>query len=725
MKYGLMLFVLLSMAIGLLNSADTASIELRPALEKTYASAIAAGDWWTALQCEAYITSRKIPIRFKPILGSSRITGNPLFAFPSTFVLVKDSDERIFVATSDACYTIAADGRPLDKAQRFEIPAESVAISFADDFLTAISPASATEPIRPTTVVVRNMKNNTELWRSTLTQIQDPQHFYINQSAIAHDGSAVLAAFGPNWSRTTDIVLVQANEARVINGFHQPTAVGTTGKWFIAEQITEFPTDDHPTISHPVLHIGEENHAISQWAVGPGIAVILTQSTSESPSVPTLVNSDGSLTALLLPINLADGASVFSVGNYVVIGSGTGASARPVTDLLGNSITNSKKQPVSYVIYRWEDLLASRDKASAFSFGIGTCLASQHHPASLYVYKGKTLQLVDLSSSAINQQTLGEFGHRITSMTQISNRLRIVSERDIFITDSDGLILWQGAADSQPRFHGPDWISTSQKDGDKLVNLVSCLSHPDHLYRNVQITVKPLSPHIQIDHYGRFGAIQNDAGGRILFNTSDGSSFERVNEERIIARRRWDFPGRFAQYGARLYDKKSSPPSGAQAEWILADALITPQGSVVLDDLSYVWINKRDSDIFTNIGWCPGASALVNGDKGIVLINASKDIVGKLIPGPKIAFKDLPTRLPDENPGPWKYDTALRFFTLPKTMIQHQWSREKSAFTPITFHSTPVGSPASSPLTLITRSLIIELEAHPATLRLCTIPVTP
>ena len=720
-------FLLLMLMSAFAWPGEAKSPEILQAVKRLHNDAVNAGDWWTALQCEAY-SAVKLKTRMAPVLGPSEIFGDPLFAFPSDFIMVHDGGDRVLAITAYATYVIAPDGRPLTLAQRHGFTASTAAVSY-DHSLVALF---AYDSENGGNILVRSLAESgpkSEKINVSLPVLEKNSSVNFHQCALANDGSATAGMLGYTWSTSNSIVVARAgnNKPETIPGLRLVHAIGSKGAWLIADQAFNIDNSSRDTL--PVLRLDDNNIPIKGWAAGPDIAVVLMTSTqaiqagvkgitSENASVIAVqISPNGKqLTVLPVPFAFGDYPKLSTIGDFLLVYSGNGAVQPMDTDLIGNALNASDRQPGCYALYRWNALLEAKGALVRPSeVSSATAIPSPNHMGAFYTWDNKDLFLVDLSNGEPVVRKLASYSQTIHWID--SNNMRLVvqfADNLATVTDAEGKALWSGKGSLH--LHGPDWMVVTKGSLPDLEYYAVCLTTPEVAPENrplVKLAIKTPFNYLAIDPFGRFGYVTHSKGDdatRTFFSLLDGLTFKvpASQENYYWSEERRSFDGRFCNLSGRLYTKVRPTPDGTLGEWQISDAIIEGSGktavALVLDVLGQVWTAKRNGP-FTKIGACLGARRFVCGASGVLLTDRNQQALGKMDQGPKVV-PGIGGKAPSEIPGPWRLERWNLNLMPPRLPGLHTWSVEKTCFLPLTLHS-----PGNGSLVVTTPGLVLGLDA--------------
>ena len=377
----------LPLAVCLLAIAAATAVEpeaaARSEAKALHTEALRANDLWTVMQVEAWAAGNDL--RLRPALPGVTVIGDPLFAAPARIDLAADLGERLVVAAGTRVHQWAADGRPLARSRALPFDPWRVACGFAGSHLalamsrridaTSSTISLATIPLAEGEPVVK---------QDVPGQFEEK----LRELLCADDGSAVVVQSDGITAEKKPVkprlLIAHRGGHRVLDGWHDPLALGRGGIWIAAQR----PGEETRTLLAPS---GE--HPFRSLAAGPGVAMMLREG-----GACDLVQRDGSIVAFEPPIGLGKDAEVATVGEWLVFASGKGATTRPSLDLLGNPVGGGEPQPPTCAWLRWSDLLEDPAAPPAGREPIELCLA-RSYGAALLRWQDNQIDIVDLAGA--------------------------------------------------------------------------------------------------------------------------------------------------------------------------------------------------------------------------------------------------------------------------------------------------------------------------------------
>lgn len=738
-------FMIVAFVASLAPAVETKDADVRAALGKVHAQAVKENDLWTALQCESY--GAKNRARLTPALGNCDIIGEPLFAFPTELLRVLDAGSKVLVATRHALHVLAPDGRPLAVSVRHApLQAAEVAAFSMDGQVMGVAQGAGVGV--QAMVVVRDLASGAERWRATVAPLANRTDvtFTNLEAAVSCDGSAFIGTLGSGVAAFSVLVHANGTAESLLNVF-RARAIGPKGAWIIAYHnpsmakaispesrlFLRLAKDQRYPIKQDRGYASRRDHAVVLMSLKPAQRLgVVGKAAPPLPEededlqagvpIPVLVAPDGTCKALRFSFNLGAQASIYSVGDYLVVNSGLDAESRPEVDLLGQEVKPTGRQPALFALYSWESIIRDGAQAIPAVTGQGNAVFCPTLPATFYWARGNELMRVDMSQDPPVERALGTFGQRITSLTARDSRLQISTDAGQIITTQDGLTLWSGPSQVIPRLNGPLWMTVEQlQDKRRTFSAVYLGSGANDRRPPVPLPSSFDPTWAFVDPYGRFASVHGAGELQVQYNLSDGKAIrpalDPVTNSHRYSR---DFIGRFGQYGTRLYNKLQPWPDGAKGEWMVRDGLVSSLngGILILDELSQVWTGRRPGP-YQNLGVCPGAYRIMATDNEILLLNQSSQVVGRFVNGKLLNQAPVDcTAMQNETPGAWRLEEGHTTFMPPRINARLRWS-ELNRIVPLTFHSL---LNSNSPLTVVTPSLVLGIDNTATTLRQCAKP---
>ena len=617
--------ICLCLIVNLLGAVDN---DPKAQARALYTEAAKNMDVWTLIQLEAW--GERNGVKMRSVLAGVDVIGDPLLATPFPIGHVHNQVNSVVVTARERVYQWAPDGRPLAQSWRLPgWPSEDTVEPTGKVFgLSSKRDKSGTEDRSFFLVAALRLSDGSVGSRA---EIEGPRNDGPGPVAVASDASAVAAQIHGGSMR---ILMAIGDKQSILLGWHQPRGIGKNGSWLIA---------NNPKSELTLRLSDEKSTRLREVAIGPDTAAVMIKSDV------SLVKEDGSLIPVQVPIGLGNGALLATIGNWLVVFSGTGATSKPSMDVLGNTSGGGQPQPPTCAFYRWRDLLAD-PAAEPVAIEAIPFEVAKGQAAAIYRCRGKVLELIDLSGDELAFTPFATAPADIAGIAddfQVTNVALADGQR--WLLDPAGAEILgptRGSVDVQ----STTWALLSDGAGDKRTFTALSLS-TEAVKRSVaKLEVEP----------GNWSAVMPIFNDQVYIWNNDGI-WRRVDphtgkviakgdaEDRQGADRTRDPHGRFYVRGPRLFAKRDAPPARPFCAY---DVWRMGRTMAVLDREQHVWVNGRKRNEWIELGWVPGAwrFARTSADPLVVINGESEALIsvsaaGKLETPKNTVGIDLPQGL--------------------------------------------------------------------------------
>jgi len=621
------------------------------------AEAAQANDVWTLIQLEAWAESEGT--RLRSALPGVMVIGDPLFAAQRHINKMWDQGSQVVAWAGDRVLVWSDSGRPLRISAKLPINPDGVDISSRADFLGMVDfEGRALNAVRLPgilTVAVADARGSAR-WQTTMIGGVSEG---LSGPCVAEDGSAFL--FLAQGSQVTG----QATQARILvatpagitplPSWTEPVAVGPQAGWLIARDPTGVLT----------LRVKDTNQALRLAARGPGGAVVLT-----AAGVLARVKADGSLHPLTLPATPGDGAELTTLGRWLILGTGSGATSAPGFDLLGNPTPGGAAVPPTVYGWRWQAL---ESPAPEFEAMFVTPLhQSRDHNAATFLWHDTQINLVDWSGDKPDVRLFAETTASVVRVdSHYAGAVASLNNGQTQIYDADGKELWTGAADGL-RVDHPQWAVATRatKTGSNYVAVR--LTTDAKAREEVSFPLNPAVWRLQISASGNWAVAWQADGTWQRMNLPSGNIMDKGDLTVALPRAGWvNRPiGRFAIEGPRLFAKTQGMSPASDLEPV--DAWRIGRSVVVLGANGTVHVTGRKPNELIEVGRAANADHFMQSREGLTLADAQNRPVAVLVSGPRLvpvtpAHALEVTELPV---GPWR---ASRLSYVPPRSGSLEW----------------------------------------------------
>ena len=666
-------------------------VDLKTRMKALIGEALKAGDLWTAIQADAFATSR-LGVRSSGLLGASEIIGDPLFAFPHMISSYHQRGDTLVVVSGARIYRLGLDGHPLAVPITLPFVPDHGVLSRDGRFLALLERQKA--PVRQLKVSVVTMPAGSEVF-SALVPLVSGDAIY-GPPQIAEDGSAVVVTLIDSEETQTRLQVVRGSGKSVaVPGYFRPLGVGVNGAWALAEPLTNREADERVWM---LLAAGQATPLLNCTA-GPGLGAVITQ---EAPTQLHIVLADGSLAALPLPLPLERKARVASVGEYLVLSTGWPSAAEEV-DLLGNPIAVATTPTT--MLFRWSDLVQPATAKPVLTLP-GVFGHSQLTATLVFMGAGTQLSQIDLTQAPLAAKPLLTAPREIRFVDAVAGRLMLwLGHDERLVASEDGHVLWHGPAVSavvhDPWFlevrgedHVVDWVRLAEKPEERLVTR---LKLPN-----------PGTYDLELDRYHR--RLVASAGRRDwhefdpLTGKPVGDPLHGEVRPRVVVVSPRE-GGLMISQAARLVPRLLPPEDESTLRWNPLDAWRVGPSLVVLDHHGQVYVAGRKRGTYPVIGSVDHALGMGQTAAGeVVMADDEHKVVAGLAAGPALVFSGpaIGTKAEPFPEGPWR---VKNLFFIPPRGPSLVWDAIHCGFTP-----SRLRSPLTGGMLAVTDSLVFDLD---------------
>lgn len=679
--------------------AAALAVEADPKVQaKTvWTAAAKAGDAWTCLQLESWARTRKPAVRLGSILGDSTLIGEPLFAFPVRVDFLADLNDRVIVVARSRVHVLAPDGRPLQAA--VSAPAGRYhALGYDGRFLAVWAREEA--GFQLTGVRVADGER-------TLA-VTSPLGAGLGQGeglAIADDGSAAAAQIeseDPGTGRVSYSTLL-ASGGRAMRPLDLPAGllgVGRRGAWVIAGSV--------PNLT---VLVGEARRKAVAAAVGPGMAACIAEGSAE------LILPDGRMAALSGAPALGRESAMATVGGWLVMFSGYEAKMISQGDLLGEGGGVETTQPPTLALWRWSDL-ATDPAAKPVTTLTGELSVSAQHPAALWLWAGKRLDIFDLSGSEPRREEYLQASAPITWAASNLHCVRLNHDQGRkALHGPDKSQLWIGQCSEIEVKRRDLALIERSKQGHYSWSLVRLSADPGKR-SETRLDLGEQEQGIRVSYKAPDVVVARGERSWWRSASFDGKAIETARDAGPTAvppprchEWRWYTPtGRFWRDGVRIRSKLD-PPSDDPLDAIeLADAWRLGSTAILLDESGRVLVTGRKRGEWVDLpALAPADRLALAGATPVLATGDELRPVATIAPGPKLEAREGLGALMELPSGSWRVERRWRF--TPPRSRQLEWDGERLGWYPQWLRS-----PESGGLLIVTPALVIDLDPAAAKL---------
>lgn len=681
-----------------------AAAELKAKIKTLLTDALKAEDLWTALQLDAYAQSR---LAAKPAvqLGATEIIGDPLWAFPQPVAGVWDRGESIGVVSGSRYFHLAPDGRPLALTTPLGLHAGRAGLSRDGRWLAAVERQHT--PTKTMRFVIRGVPGGAEVLTAGLPWVAGD--YLYNDLQVADDGSAATVCIMDTSDAAPRLFVVRANGMNdaTLTGLWRPHGVGPGATWILAEPYASRGADDRVY----ALVIGKKHTIGVGGAVGGNGQAALVTGDAETGFKIIIAKADGTTAILPSPQELTAGALLWSVGGWLLVGSGAGGKTRDEKDLLGNLVKGGMPLPQTTYAYRWSDLAMPQTAQPAWEV-LGYPHVSDLDQNLVYAIRDQQVVAVDFSGPEPKERTFVTMPGPIGDIRVSWQRIVVWMDDDVTATvfDAQAQPLWSGAC-TGAWVHDAQWLVVRTKTVEGAAWHVAHLDADPQLRTMSKLQLEPGVWSVEVDCHGRRVVATQVTPSRWveldpLTGKARRQSAQGVRAPRIAERD--DPPGRIGKLApARLREKGLAPVVGEDPSrlWSPADAWRVSGNLLVLDQDGQVYAAGRKRGVYTAIGTSEGIHHFALLKDNLAIVDGDVKVMAAFAPGP-VLIHELPAKLPPAEPlppGPWRVD-GLNFASTKSGGLT--WDAVRAGFTPRWLRSPP-GSPG---LLVVTASLIIDLD---------------
>ena len=678
-----------------LGAALAVEVDPKVQAKNVWLAAAKAGDAWTCLQLESWARTRKPAVRLGSILGDSTLIGEPLFSFPVRIDYLADLDDRIVVVARSRLHVLAADGRPLQVSQlvppgrhhALGYDGKALAVWAREDAgfqLTGIRVADGERSLAVTSPLGAGLSLGDGV-------------------VIADDGTAAAAQIeveDPGTGHVTYSTVLAAG-GRAARPLELPSGllgIGRRGAWMIAG-----------TAPNLTVLVGETRRKAVAAAVGPGIAACISEGAQ-------LIQPDGRVAGLSGAPALGSEPSMATVGGWLVLFSGYEAKAIAQDDLLGEG-GGETTQPPTLALWRWLDLAADPASKPAAAM-VGELSVSGQHPAALWLWAGKRLDLLDLSGSEPRREEHLQATAPIQWAASNLHCIRLNHDQGRkALHGPDKSLLWIGPCDD---------VTVKRRD----LALVERIKGEHHSWSLVRLSADPGGR-----TETRLDLSDKDQGVRVSYKAPDvilargerswwrsaGFDGKALETERDAGPSavppprcpewQWYMPtGRFWRDGERIRSKTVLPEGDALDSIDLVDAWRVGTNTILLDASGRVLVSGRKRGEWINLpALAPADRLALAGSTPVLATGEEPRAVATIAPGPKLEASEGQGALMELPSGPWRVERRWRF--TPPRSRQLEWDAERLGWHPLWLRS-----PESGGLLIVTPALVIDLDPAAAKL---------
>jgi hypothetical protein len=679
--------------------APILAVETDPKVQaKTvWTAAAKAGDAWTCLQLESWARTRKPAVRLGSILGESTLIGEPLFTFPVHIDYLADLNDRIIVVARSRVHVLAPDGRPL-QASQLAPPGRYHALGYDGKVLAVW--AREDERFQLTGLRVADGERT--------IAISSPLGAGLSQGeglAIADDGSAAAAQIeveDPGTGHVTFSTLL-ANGGRSVRTVDLPgglLGVGRRGSWLIA--------GSPPNLT---VLVGEARRKAVAAAVGPGIAASIDDGAAH------LILPDGRSAALTGAPALGSEPGMATVGGWLVMFSGYEAKVVSQGDLLGEGGGVETVQPPTLALWRWSDLAAD-PAAKPVTTMVGELSVCGQHPAALWLWAGKRLDILDLSGTEPRREEHLEATAPIKWAASELHCVRLNHDQGRkALHGPDKSLLWIGqCSDIDVKRRDLALIERS-RGGQYAWSLVRLSVDPakrtetrlDLTEQEQGIRVSYKAPDIVVARGERSWWRSTGFDGKVIQTERDAGP--AAVPPPSSPEWRWYTPtGRFWRDGVRVRLKLDPPVDDPLDAMELADAWRLGTTAILLDASGRVLVTGRKRGEWVDLpALAPADRLALAGSTPVLAFGDELRPVASIAPGPKLEPREGLGALMELPSGSWRVERRWRF--TPPRMRQLEWDAERLGWHPLWLRS-----PESGGMLIVTPALVIDLDPAAAKL---------
>ncbi|MEK7412778.1 MAG: hypothetical protein AAB263_05630 [Planctomycetota bacterium] len=688
----------LAWLIGIAGWMSAAEIDpatiIRNQAKTTWAEAVKANDIWSCLQLEEWGREQKPPLRLGPVLGSSVIHGNPLFAVPETLRLSADFGDRILISGERRVWVIAPDGRPLQAGAMLATHGWSQVASWDGSVVASGRRVGNQLTIDAGSTRIADGK---VLLRGSMG-IVDVQGLD-GIGAVADDGSAIAMTVTSDNAIAAPPRQICVITTRGGDPLHFPRlsgafAVGRGGAWLAGySQRGE------------TLARGDERLPIGYASPGPGMLACILQ------TKPTLILPDGKDVPLNPGRAVGKNPMLLTVGGWLAMITGDEAKGVSSGGMMGDDEGKVIDLPISVLLWRWSDLLANANAVPSKTI-IGHAWRADDRVQSLWLWNDKSIEELDLAGLQPIRRPYLQAPGRISWPWTSGNCLiiKIGGSRHL-VYGPDKSLLWDGDCDSI-WVRRPNLAVTRRiAKGDVYSYQLQHLAADSTARKEVNLVVPPIDQEFLVEFRRRDCVVFGPPTAWRRFDLTGKLIDEGVTARPSITE--WDLPrGRFFRDHARLFPKALPDPEAFEDRLLPRDAWRSGQIEVLLDRHRTVFTTTKSSSsskkraVWSSLGQVPYGDHLAMAS-GVLVVAGSDGIAqASLINGPALNLK-LPNNVgsTDFANGPWRIND-MQF--IPPRGREYTWD-DRLGFFPIRLRG-----PDEANMLVVTSSVLIELEPDAA-----------
>jgi len=677
------------------------AVEVDPKVQakNVWLAAAKAGDAWTCLQLESCARTRKPAVLLGSILGESTLIGEPLFSFPKHIDHLADLGDRIVVVSGGRVHVHAVDGRPLQPSQ--PAPTGRHYVLGYDGNVLAV------------------WGREGQAFQLTVVRVADGERLVANSSplapghsiggglavAVADDGSAVAAQIEVedpvtgHVAYSTMLATAGVRAARTLELPARLFGLGRRGSWIIAGEA-----------SNLTVVVGEARRKAVAAAVGPGMAACISEGAQ-------LILPDGSYAALTGAPALGSEPGMVSVGGWLVMFSGHGAKVISQGDLLGDGPAVEAIQPPTLALWRWADLAAD-PAAKPVATLIGSLSVVGTHPAALWLWEGKRLDLLDLSGTEPRREEYLQAAVPITWAASNLHCVKLYHDKGVkSLYGPDKAQLYVGQCNDVSVKRRDLALVEWRKEGHFSWSLVRLAADPA-LRKETRLDLTDQEQGIRVSYTAPDVVVARGERQWWRSITFDGKVIETARDAGPTAvppprcpEWAWYAPmGRFWRDGVRVRAKADPLEADLLGNIELADAWRVGTSTILLEESGRVLVTGRKRGEWVDLpAVAPADRLALSGSTPVLAAGDDLRLVAAISPGPKLEAREGLGSLIDLPSGSWRIERRWRF--TPPRSRQLEWDGECLGWYPLRLRS-----PESGGMLIVTPAVVIDLDPTAAKL---------
>ncbi len=660
--------LLLAVAVVTSGAVEPLGAERRSALTALHRDLVAARDVWSALQVEALARTRGLAL--PPVLGASRIIGDPLFAFPMSIDRCWEGGGWTVVWACDRLYFLGLDGCPLAPSHQLGRAPMRVGLSRDGRCICTIDHAEH----GPWRLAGTRLGDGAATLRAEIPE-QDGD-FYASEPLLSDDGGSimffVLRRAPPDGHDEFRTIVVAPGGVQVIGAALGELGLGPAGAWAAVW---------NQELKRSELRTQGRVKPFSKIACGGGTAACGDQNGVQ------VVRPDGSLVDMPVPFPLGNNPELLSVGDWLVIGADVAEGA-------------------CVAFYRWSEVAAD-PRAPPVRVVEGRCSAANRDPNALWLFRGRDYAIVDCSGATLRITPLGVATETIQMISDEFDRCLVRYAGGVLVCDPAGAELWRGTCNGWYLINRDLLVIRRDRDAQAPHQLVRLARDPRER-AELPLPLDKRAWRLLYDHTHAVISARCDRAweridprsGRVVAHAeADEPPFESIVER----------AGRRVVASARLR-ARGPAPDRVEERLLCTDAWQNAGTTTIIGGGAHLLTRDRNGQ-WADHGSFDGAMRLGNDSRGrLALTPHAMVYLGSIVPaGERLTLVKDPTVTVDDLPaGDWQVQRDGTY--TPPGGRALRWDETAGS------HPLTLRAPTRGALLAVTASAILELTPAAATL---------